>query len=211
MRYAVSQRFPVYILDLNRVLLDQMIAAPHSLQPDILTNTKPVPKPNWQIVSEKQMLGSGANRMELYPLRGASTERQYMVYFPEFRLLYASDTLAMNDDGTLYDPELMYEVVQAVKRENLKIDTVFAMHQGPMPWAQSSRVGRKGTSEAIKRSGNTLTARTANSQEEENLAFSGQNCSAATTQPDPTKPLPLTISPQDHFIPIFEKFSFLTR
>jgi hypothetical protein len=72
--------------------------------------------------------------MELYPLRGASTERQYMVYFPERHLLYASDTLALNDDGTLYDPELMYEVAQAVKRENLIVDTVFAMHQGPMPW-----------------------------------------------------------------------------
>ena len=28
----------------------------------------------------------------------------------------------------------LYEVAQAVKRENLIIDTVFAMHQGPMPW-----------------------------------------------------------------------------
>ena len=33
---------------------------------------------------------AGANRMELYPLRGASTERQYMVYFPEHQLLYAT-------------------------------------------------------------------------------------------------------------------------
>jgi len=30
----------------------------------------------------------------------------------------------LNDDGTLYDPELMYEVAQAVKRENLIVDTV---------------------------------------------------------------------------------------
>ena len=59
-----------------------------------------------------------------------------MVYFPERHLLYASDTLALNDDGSLYDPELMYEVAQAVKRENLIVDTVYAMHQGPMPWNQ---------------------------------------------------------------------------
>ena len=74
--------------------------------------------------------------MVLYPLRGASTERQYMVYFPERHLLYASDTLALNGDGSLYDPELMHEVAQAVQRENLKVDTVFAMHQGPMPWGK---------------------------------------------------------------------------
>jgi hypothetical protein len=30
----------------------------------------------------------------------------------------------------------MREVVLAVEREGLKVDTVFAMHQGPMPWGQ---------------------------------------------------------------------------
>jgi hypothetical protein len=88
----------------------------------------------WKIVAGKEELGAGPNRMELYPIRGASTERQYMVYFPEHRLLYASDTLVINDDGSLYDPELMFEVKQAVERAKLKVDTVFAMHQTPVPW-----------------------------------------------------------------------------
>jgi hypothetical protein len=135
-RQAVALGLPVYILDLNRPLLDKMMSAPHTLEPDALQNSKRAKAPPWRIVAKKRDLGGGPNRMELYPLRGASTERQYMVYFPEYRLLYASDTLALNDDGTLNDPELMYEVAQAVKRENLSVDTVFAMHQGPLPWAQ---------------------------------------------------------------------------
>jgi hypothetical protein len=135
-RQAVALSLPVYILDLNRPLLDKMMSAPHTLDPDALQKSNGSNAPHWKIVANKVELGSGANRIELYPLRGASTERQYMVYFPEHHLLYASDTLALNDDGTLYDPELMYEVVQAVKRENLIVDTVFAMHQGPMPWDQ---------------------------------------------------------------------------
>jgi hypothetical protein len=53
--------------------------------------------------------------------------------------------LALNDDGSLYDPELMYEVVQAVKRENLIVDTVFAMHQGPMPWEKVIALIEKST------------------------------------------------------------------
>jgi hypothetical protein len=133
-RYAVSQNLPIYILDLNRPLLDRMTSAPHTFDPDTLQNSTRSKTPLWKIVSEKVVVGSGENRMELYPLRGASTERQYMVYFPEFRLLYASDTLALNQDGSLYDPELMSEVAQAVKRENLNVGTVFAMHQEPMPW-----------------------------------------------------------------------------
>jgi hypothetical protein len=133
-RFAVSQDLPIYILDLNQPLLEGMVGAPHTIDPDTLQNSKNSKVPRWKVVSQKEELGRGENRLELYPLRGASTERQYMVYFPESRLLYASDTLALNDDGSMYDPELMLEVMQAVKRENLKVDTVFAMHQGPIAW-----------------------------------------------------------------------------
>jgi hypothetical protein len=59
-----------------------------------------------------------------------------MVYFPQQKILYASDTLVLNADHTLYDPDLMYEVTQAVAREHLQVDTVYAMHEGPTPWEQ---------------------------------------------------------------------------
>jgi hypothetical protein len=132
-RQAVALGLTVYVLDLNRPLLDRMISAPHTIEPDALEKSG-LNKPRWKIVAKKEEIGSGDNRMELFPVRGASTERQYMVYFPQRHLLYASDTLALNDDGSLYDPELMYEVAQAVNREHLTVDTVFSMHQGPMPW-----------------------------------------------------------------------------
>jgi hypothetical protein len=147
-RAAVAQGLPVYILDLNQPLLDRMMAAPHTIDPDALQKVKDGKSAdpasassasgaaNWKIVAGKIEIGSDANRMELYPLRGASTERQYMVYFPQHHLLYASDTLSLNDDGSLYDPELMHEVAQAVARENLQVETVSAMHQGPIPWTQ---------------------------------------------------------------------------
>lgn len=133
-RQVVALGLPVYILDLNQPLLDRLIASPRHVHPDLLAQSSR--QPNWRIVSQKVVVGAGPNRMELYPLRGASTERQYMVYFPEHKLLYASDTLALNADGSLYAPELMREVMDAVKRENLDVTTVFAMHQEPVPWIQ---------------------------------------------------------------------------
>jgi hypothetical protein len=133
-RQAVALDLPVYILDLNQPLLDRLVKSPRKLHPDLLAQS-PQP-PAWRLVSGKLQVGKGENRMELYPLRGASTERQYMVYFPEHHLLYASDTLSLNENGTLYDPELMREVAQAVKREALQVEKVFAMHQGPVPWPQ---------------------------------------------------------------------------
>jgi hypothetical protein len=131
-RYDVAEQFPVYILDLNEPLLDRMVGAPHSIDPDALERGRK--KPSWRLVSKPTYVGTGANRMLLVPLRGASTERQYMVYFPEHHLLYASDTLVVNDDKTIYDPELAWEVEQAVKREHLDVETVFAMHQTPIAW-----------------------------------------------------------------------------
>lgn len=131
-RYDVAQNVPVYILDLNQPLLDRMLVAPHTLHPDAL-QTSPR-KPRWKIVSAKTEIGTGDNRVVLYPLRGASTERQYMAWFPKYRLLYTSDTLVLNQDGSLYDPELMREVKLAVDREHLDVETVYAMHQDPTPW-----------------------------------------------------------------------------
>ena len=132
-RQAVAEGLPVYTLDLNRPLLERLVSAPHRIHPDALQDQ---PKaPHWIDVADKTEIGHGANRVVLYPLRGASTERQYMVYFPEHHLLYASDTLALNADHSLYDPQLMHEVVQAVEREHLQVDTVYAMHEGPTPWS----------------------------------------------------------------------------
>jgi hypothetical protein len=131
-RFDVAEATPVYILELNQPLLGRMIAAPHTLDPDALQIRKRAPL--WRIVSATTEVGDGPNRMLLYPLRGASTERQYMVYFPEHHLLYASDTLVLNPDHTLYDPELMHEVQQVVEREHLAVEVVYAMHEGPTPW-----------------------------------------------------------------------------
>lgn len=143
-RFDVAQGQPVYILDLNRPLLDRLLAAPHALDPDPLQKAKK--QPDWRIVSGKTEIGAGTNRMVLYPLRGASTERQYMVYFPQYKLLYASDTLAINSDNTLYDPELMREVEQAVEREKLDVETVYAMHQGPAKWSDVTKMIDKAAS-----------------------------------------------------------------
>jgi len=133
-RFDVAQGLPGYILDLNEPLLERMVTAPHTIDPDAEETAKKAP--DWKVVAGTMEIGTGANRMVLVPLRGASTERQYMVYFPERKLLYASDTLVVNDDHTIYDPELTHEVEQAVEREHLVVETVYAMHQAPVAWSE---------------------------------------------------------------------------
>ena len=139
-REAVAEGLPVYALDLNLRELDAMLQAPHTLHPDALQRTPA--SPQWNVVTGRLEVGHGNNRVVIYPLPGPSTERQYMVWFPQYRLLYASDTLAFNADQSLYDPQLMHEVMQAVERNGLDVETVFAMHEGPRPWKDVVRLVR---------------------------------------------------------------------
>ncbi|MBB2170876.1 MBL fold metallo-hydrolase [Gluconacetobacter asukensis] len=135
LREAVARGIPVYQLDLNRPLLDRLIAAPHILRPDDLAR-HPRP-PQWHMVNQVLAIPSRHNPIMLIPICGPSTERQYMVYWPDAKLLYASDTLVLNPDNSLYNPELMHEVETAVARAHIVPQTVYAMHQAPMPWGRA--------------------------------------------------------------------------
>jgi hypothetical protein len=135
-RAAVARKLPVYILDVNKPLLDRLVAAPHAQSPDELARA-PVAA-DFHVISKPETIGSGDNALVVVPMRGAATERQYLVYFPHAKLLYASDTLVLNDDGSIYYPELFAEVVAAARREHLDVDRVYAMHQPPVEWQKTA-------------------------------------------------------------------------
>ncbi len=92
-------------------------------------------KAKLNIVKEKTVIGTGANRLELYPIRSETGERMIMVYAPEYHLLYGSDLVQSKPDGTFFMPQYLSELIDAAKRKNLKIDNVFAMHSGVIPWS----------------------------------------------------------------------------
>jgi len=58
--------------------------------------------------------------MEIYPIRTETGERMVMVYFPQHRLLYASDLIQPSRSGR-FRAQYAYEVAQAVKREGLAV------------------------------------------------------------------------------------------
>jgi hypothetical protein len=135
-REYVAQGVPIYALDLNRPILDRMIAAPHTMNPDDLQRERR--QPQFRLVHEKMSLGTGPNRLEIYPLRGETSERQMMVYFPEHHLLYGSDSF-QTQDGKFFFPQEVTELQDAVKREHLQVDRFFMMHIGPAPWANLAK------------------------------------------------------------------------
>ena len=127
----VARRIPVYVLDLNLAILQRLVDAPRTWYPDLLAQSPR--KPDFRVVSDKVVLGDGPNRLEFYPLRGETSERQMMVYFPQHKLLYGSDPFQKDESGRYFYPQTVWEVKRAVAREKLQVDTFFMMHVGPTP------------------------------------------------------------------------------
>ena len=146
LREYVARGIPVYILDLNRPILERFLTSPRTFFPDNLAKTPR--KPDFRIVSAKNVIGEGPNRLEIYPLRGETSERQLMVYFPGHRLLYGSDPFQKLDDGSYFHAQTVSEVVHAVKREHLSVEKFFMMHMGITPWGELPSVIEKTESSA---------------------------------------------------------------
>lgn len=111
-REYVARGIPVYILDLNEPILKRAVLSPHRLHPDAL-GAQPKPA-RFERVTQKTVLGAGANRLELYPVRGETGERMMAVYMPQHRILYGSDLVQWGRGGP---PEDASELVDLAARE----------------------------------------------------------------------------------------------
>lgn len=144
-REYAAQNVPIYALDVNRPILDRVMASTHLTYPDALQQ-KPR-KANFKVVSKKTVIGEGTNRLEIYPIRSESGERMMMVYFPEHKLLYGSDLVQKLTDGSFFMPQYLSELAAAARRENLTVEKVFAMHASPLPWTTLTTAVEKAKAE----------------------------------------------------------------
>lgn len=132
-REYVARGIPVYALDHNLAILQRLLAAPRTSFPDLLAKS---PRPSeFRAVSGKTIVGEGPNRLELYPLRSETCERQMIVYFPEHRLLYGSDAFQKDGSGAYFYPQTVWEVRHTVEQENLSVQKFFMMHMDLTDWS----------------------------------------------------------------------------
>jgi hypothetical protein len=134
-REYVARGIPIYLLDRNEPIVRRLLSAPRTLRPDALANRRR--EAELRLVSQRTPLGSGANRLELIPMRTETGERMLMLWFPQHRLLYASDLVqGPMPDGSFFMPQYLSEVRDAAAREKLQPEFVFAMHSPKTPWAR---------------------------------------------------------------------------
>lgn len=132
-REYVARGVPVYALDLNRPILERLIAAPYGDKPDRLARAPKAAVFTW--ISARTVIGSGETRVELYPIRGENGERMMMAYFPVPKLLYSSDEIMHGRTDEFFMPEYLLETRDAIRREALAVDRVFGMHLPVTAWA----------------------------------------------------------------------------
>jgi len=132
LREYAARGVPIYALDLNVPIVKRLLAARFESSPDALMK-HPRP-PTLRAVAGRTVVGSGPNRLVIYPLRTASGERQMMVYWPAHRLLYTSDLFTIRDEF-VFLPQQVAEATQAVAREHLDVANAFGMHYDVIPWA----------------------------------------------------------------------------
>lgn len=134
-REYVADGIPIYALDLNRKLLSQLASAPHLMHPDALQrNPRTL---DLRAVSGKQVLGSGNDRVELYPIRASTTSQMLMVYFPRCALLYSSDLAQpLGRNGAFLAPQYLWDLKRAVDDAHLHVETLIGMHMSPTPWSK---------------------------------------------------------------------------
>lgn len=133
LREYVARGIPVYALDHNLAIIQRLLAAPRTFFPDLLAKSPRAAE--FRAVSGKTIIGEGPNRLELYPLRSETCERQMIAYFPEHRLLYGSDAFQRDGSGDYFYPQTVWEVRHTVERENLSVQKFFMMHMNLTDWS----------------------------------------------------------------------------
>lgn len=118
---VAEHRLPVFTHQLNEAVVRRLVATRLPGNEAELT---------LHPVRGKTEIGTGPNRLVIYPIGGESSERMTMVYFPEHKLLYGSDLVQRNSDGSFFQKAYLAELVAAIEKNRLEVNEVFAMHSG---------------------------------------------------------------------------------
>lgn len=133
LREFVANDIPLTILKENTPVVQDLLRASYQSNPDALQKTKK--KPNLTTVSAPLKI-AGKIEMKIVPFRTEAGERMMMVYFPAYKLLYASDLFQPKTrTGKYFELHYIFEVHQAIQREKLDVELIYGMHSDLVKYA----------------------------------------------------------------------------
>ena len=129
-REAAARGVAIRALDANAGFVDRLFRAPHTLAPDALARSGR--RATIEPVATRTVLGDGATRVELIPMRGTLNERVLLVWLPGPRLLWVAGALGSNPNA---NPSRLAELSHVIARERLDVDRVAGWQLAPTRWA----------------------------------------------------------------------------
>jgi hypothetical protein len=138
-REAMALGIPIYVHTNSIPFLAKLAATPHRIASDSLARSHRTPR--LIPVSSRTAVGTGDNRIELYPVNGAGDgERMLMAYFPAPRLLYGADLIFPNRGAPGFLETEATDLRRAVARAHLDVESAFSVQNGgPFTWADFLR------------------------------------------------------------------------
>jgi hypothetical protein len=137
LRAYAARKVPIYVLDLNLPLVERLLSARFSIQPDALALHPAAP--DLHAVSARMRLGIGDNPIELIPLRTPVGERQMLALLGNHHMAYTSDLVQPASGGEWYAPQMLSELSEVFSRERLDVRVCFGMHYAPKAWSEMHR------------------------------------------------------------------------
>jgi hypothetical protein len=120
----------IVALKSNKPIIEKLLSAPFRTNPDTWERLRIV-SPKISYISARSHLGNGPNRIEIIPFMTEAGERMMTVYFPHHKLLYASDLFQPGN----WQKHFTLEVIQAILREGLNVEYIYAMHSPPVKYS----------------------------------------------------------------------------
>lgn len=131
-REYAARGIPIITSDQNVPFINKLLASPHTIAPDALQRSKR--KPQAIGVEKPYFLGTGSNRLVLYPIRTA-TAQMLMVWVPGYKLLHTAEMAQpLGPNGSFLFPESLLELKRSVEANQLQVETIIGMHMSPTAW-----------------------------------------------------------------------------
>lgn len=140
LRPFIAAEIPVYHSPIINPILNELATAEFTTNPDELQKNPEKIKP--VAISEKNLIGKGPNRMEVYPMNSEGSEGMLMVYFPQHKLLYTSDLVQgiNNPDSPAYFREYWKEAIELIDQNKLEVEKIYGMHLAPVKLSELKNV-----------------------------------------------------------------------
>jgi hypothetical protein len=126
--FAALPGIKIYHPARNRPIIEKLLKAPYITEPDAFAK---ILKPSFSLtgITDTLAVGTGNNRLVLYAYKTETGDRQMMVYFPQYKLVYTSDLYQGSDGKRKYwDPQIVWEVYHSIKTRKIVVQQFYSTH-----------------------------------------------------------------------------------